>query len=447
MTFDASRLDGPGASPADASEAYRATIERLYALSRSGTQFGLGRISRVLADLGHPELTFPAVHVAGSNGKGSTAAFLASILSARQKTVGLFTSPHLISLTERIQFVRDTIPEEISQDELTRVIAKVEAVAPGFRDLSFFEVVTAAGLLALRDRKVAIGVVEAGLGARLDATRLVDAKVAVLTDLSLEHTAILGETIEEIAREEGAVVRPGRPLVMADGPSAAMREVEKMATAIAAPIHRIGDDLLLRRVGPRRFSLRLDKDRELEDVELSLHGPHQARNALLAAKAATLVAPDLEDDAIREGLRRACWPGRLEIFEGTPPIVLDGAHNTHGARVLRAALLSEPCFSDRPLHFVFGVLADKDVGAMIGALGPIARSTVVTRPISTRARSPEELVRISAELGLARPTVIERLPEALHEASRRAREDEGWVVVCGSLYLVGDVRALLLQRS
>lgn len=448
MTSDPSMpLDGPGAPPANASEAYRATMERLYALSRSGTQFGLQRISRVLADLGHPELSFPTAHVAGSNGKGSTSAFLASILSVKRERVGLFTSPHLISLTERIQFVRETVPEEISQDELIKVIAQVEEVSPGFRDLSFFEVVTAAGLLAMRERRVDVGVVEAGLGARLDATRLVDAKVAVLTDLSLEHTAILGDTIEEIAREEGAVVRPGRPLVMADGPPAAMREVETMARRIAAPIHRIGDDLDVKRVGPRRFSLDLGEGRVIEEVELSLLGPHQGRNALLAAKAALLLAPDLEDSDIRQGLLRARWPGRMEVFEGTPPIVLDGAHNPHGAEVLRAALASEPCFQDRPMHFVFGVLADKDVRTMMETLGPIARSTILTRPSSARARSPKELVTISKALGLSSPTVIERLPDALEEAARRARKDEGWVVVCGSLYLVGDVRALLLQRS
>ncbi len=438
-------LDGPGTLPQGSSERYRALLERLFALSKSGTEFGLDRIARALADLGHPELAYRTVHVAGSNGKGSTSAFLAAILGAAGRTVGLYTSPHLISLTERIQFMEGTVPSEISQDELTEVMARVEEISPGFQDLSFFEVVTAAGLVALAQRGVELGVIEAGLGARLDATRLVDAEVAILTDLSLEHTQILGDTIEEIAQEEGAVMRPGRPLVMADGPPAAMRVVDAMARSIGAPIHRIGGELIVTRVGPARFDLDLG-DRRLDDVELSLLGPHQGRNAVLAAKTAVLLEPALPIDAIRRGLASAQWPGRMEIFEGDPPVLLDGAHNSQGAQALRAALLDDPRFASRPLHFLFGVLSDKDVHTMLEALGPVARSMVLTRPASLRARSPGEVALIASGQG-ASAEVIEAIEDAFAEARRRASKDAGWVVVCGSLYLVGDVRAILLRPS
>jgi dihydrofolate synthase/folylpolyglutamate synthase len=417
----------------------------LYALSKSGTALGLERIARVLADLGHPELTYRTAHIAGSNGKGSTSAFLASILSAAGESVGLYTSPHLISLTERIQRVHDTVPSDISEEAFVRVMERVEEVAPGFSDLSFFEAVTAAGLLALADEKVAFGVIEAGLGARLDATRLVDAEVAILTDLSLEHTQILGETIEEIAREEGAVMRPSRPLVMADGPLPAMRVIDEMAREIGATIHRIGGELSARMIAPSRFTLDLG-ERVLEDVELSLLGPHQGRNAVLAAKAALLLLPEIEERALRRGLASAQWPGRMEIFSGPPPVLLDGAHNAHGAQVLRDALQVEPRFRDRPLHFLFGVLADKDVQAMLEALAPLATSMVVTRPSSPRARHPEEVASLAAGLG-ASALALEPIEDAFAESRRRATQDEGWVVVCGSLYLVGDVRAILVQRT
>ena len=162
--------DGPGNAPAIPTPIYRALIEHLYSLSRNGMTLGLGRIGRVLADLKHPELAFKTIHVAGSNGKGSTCAFIASILSAHGRRVGLFTSPHLISLTERVQFVEDTVSREISIDALTRAILEVRGVAPDFRGLTFFEVMTAAALCAMRDAEIDIAVIEAGLGARLDAT-------------------------------------------------------------------------------------------------------------------------------------------------------------------------------------------------------------------------------------------------------------------------------------
>jgi dihydrofolate synthase / folylpolyglutamate synthase len=420
-------------------------LDRLYALSKSGTQFGLERIARVLEDLGHPELEYRTAHIAGSNGKGSTSAFLAAILGSAGKRVGLYTSPHLISLTERIQFLRGVVPSEILQDELTAVLERVDRVAPNFRDLSFFEVLTAAGLSALAERNVEFGVIEAGLGARLDATRLVDAEVAILTDLSLEHTQILGDTIEEIALEEGAVMRPGRPLVMADGPPAAMRVIDEMARACGAKIHRIGDDLEVRMTAPSLFRLGVG-DRVLDDVELSLLGPHQGRNAVLAAKTALLLEPSLNEEAIRRGLASAQWPGRMEIFEGDPKIVLDGAHNPHGAEVLRDALKSDPRFASRPLHLLFGVLADKNAESMLEALVSVAASMIVTNPASPRARPAAEVAGMAARLG-ASAEAIESIEPAFEEARRRAREDEGWVVVCGSLYLVGDVRAILVSRS
>lgn len=442
----ASMLDGPGRAPRASSEAYRSLLERLYALSKGGTKFGLGRVSRVLATLGHPELSFPTVHVAGSNGKGSTCAFLAAILSAHGRRVGMYTSPHLISLTERIQFISACLPEQIAQDELVSAADRVEEVAPGFGDLSFFEAVTCAAMVAFERRSVDIAVVEAGLGARLDATRLIDPDVAVLTDLSLEHTDILGESIEEIATEEGAVIRPKRPIVAANGPPGAMRVIEDLAKAAGAPLYRIGDQLRFRLYGDGTLDLFVF-ERTIERVKLSLLGPHQLRNALLASAAALLVEPTIAHETIKRGLESAIWPGRMEIFEraGAPPVLLDGAHNPHGAEVLAVGLRADSRF-ERPLHFVFGVLSDKDLSEMLSQLAPMAASFTLARPSSLRARDPEEIRDILMD---ARPRVPARvastLGEAMDLATARARADNGWVVVCGSLYLVGDVRALLLD--
>lgn len=444
MTAQPLLLDGPGRVPMDADTAYRALLERLYALSRGGTKLGLERTEQLMAELGHPERERPTVHVAGSNGKGSTSAFLASILAASGRRVGLFTSPHLVSLTERIQIVGPEGAEPIAAAELVRVAALVERRVSGFDAASFFEVMTALGLAAFRELGAELDVIEAGLGARLDSTRVVDAQVAVLTDLSLEHTNILGDTLSDIAREEGAVVRPGRPLVMADGPAEAMGVVDALAESAGAPVLRLGRDFTtVRSTSELEFDFTFAA-RRISGAQLSLTGPHQARNAALAVQAALLMDPDIEDDAIRLGLSRARWPGRMEarMSADGASVLLDGAQNAHAAAALATAL-EHPRF-DRPLHFVFGALGDKDVGLMLGALAPRAASFAFTRPGSVRARTPESLRAHLRDLAPALVSeAIESPTEAFAAACARAARDGGWVVVCGSLYLVGDIRALL----
>ena len=434
--------DGPGMAPVDANPEYRALVERLFSLSRGGMKLGLEPMARLLAALGHPERAFRAVHVAGSNGKGSTTAFLATALRASGRFVGMYTSPHLISMTERVQFLAGGLSRQIDQAAMVRAVERVEAAAPGFEGLSFFEVITGAALSAFAEAKIDMAVIEAGLGARLDATRLVNAEVAVLTDLSLEHTAILGDTIEEIAREEGAVVRPFRPLVCADGQPAAMREVDALAREAGAMVFRLGRDFSAERGANGRFVLTLS-DRKLPPLRLALLGPHQGRNAALAAQAAVLAEPDITEDALVEGLTEAQWPGRLEVVPSDkgPPILLDGAQNAHATAALAAALRVHRERFAGPLHFVFGVMTDKDARLMLENLAPLAASVTVTRPSSVRARAPEDV----AKLIPAGPSVhVEvAIDAALHHARRRASADGGWVVVCGSLYLIGDVRALL----
>ncbi|MEL6184824.1 MAG: cyanophycin synthetase, partial [Myxococcota bacterium] len=422
MTLHPVLMDGPGRAPSESSEAYRQLLERLYSLSRRGTKFGLERIRDLLRRLGHPERAFPTIHVAGSNGKGSTSAFLATILARSGRKVGLFTSPHLISLTERIQFLQGAGLRAISQEELLRAAAEVEAAEPGFGEVSFFEVLTALGLVAFRSADVDIAVIEAGLGARLDSTRVIEPEVAVLTDLSLEHTAILGDTIEAIAGEEGQVARPDRPLVMADGPRPAMRVMDRLAEDIGVEeVHRLGREVDLAAHPDGAFDLDLGS-RTLERVRPALLGQHQGRNAVLAAKAALLVDPGLSDQTLREGLETTVWPGRMEIFhrEGEPRILLDGAHNPHGARQFARAL-GHPRFAG-PRHFVFGVLGDKNAPEMLEALAPRARSFALARPGSLRARDPDELVRLLGDgVGFEGPvTVAESPSEALAEAKRRA---------------------------
>ncbi len=436
-------FDSPGAAPVEGSARYRALIDRLYALAKSGMTLGLEPMARVLAALGDPQKSYPAIHIAGSNGKGSTSAFTAAILAAHGLKVGLYTSPHLVSLTERIQIVSSEGPAEISEDEFVEAIEELETVAPDFAGLSFFEAITAAGLLVFRRRKVDFAVVEAGLGARLDATRLVEARASVLTDLALEHTEILGDSLAKIAAEKIFVVRPGRPLVAANAPAEAQVVIDREARAMGAGTFILGREISVRENSNGTFDIDLG-DRELLDVSLSLLGAHQGRNATLAAKVASLVLPDAREEAIRYGLESAYWPGRLEVLRTTPPVLLDGAHNAEGAQILASALSARRDLFAGPLHIVFGVLSDKDARTMVLALAPLARSMIFTRPGSARARDPREVSMLADP---AKSAVIDAPIDALREAQSRARADGGWVVVCGSLYLIGDVRALLLSGA
>jgi dihydrofolate synthase / folylpolyglutamate synthase len=441
-------MDGPGRFPERASARYLAWVERLYALAKSGMTLGLDPIARVLARLDHPEAAFPAVHVAGSNGKGSTSAFCAAILAESVAgEIGLYTSPHLVSLTERVQFVSRRGFREIEEEAFADAFDAVDRVAPGFEGLSFFEAVTAAGIVAIAEEDVAAAVIEAGLGARLDATLLVDAHVAVLTDLALEHTEVLGDTIDKIAGEKSAVARRGRPFVSAGGPPEAMTVIEEAARRAGAPLYVLGREIDVEPREDGTFDLHLH-DRTLARVQLALSGAHQGRNALLAAEAALLFAPKLSDDALRSGLQSAVWPGRMEVLSipGGPRILLDGAHNAHGTDALVRALCASPESIPRPLHFVFGVLQDKDARRMIEAIAPVAASITLTRPASPRARAPEDSL---AWVPVAQRASVEIVPEdleALAAAIDRARASRGSVVVCGSLYLVGAARARLTTR-
>lgn len=433
-------FDSPGAPPPVGSARYRELIDRLYALATLGMTLGLEPMAKVLAALGDPQKSYPAIHVAGSNGKGSTSAFTAAILAAHGLKVGLYTSPHLISLTERIQIVTAEGAEEISEDEFIAAVEELETVSPNFAGLSFFEAITAVGLLAFRQRKIDFAVIEAGLGARLDATRLVDARASVLTDLALEHTEILGDSLAKIAAEKIFVARPGRPLVAANAPAEAQAVIDLEAKKMGVGTFVLGRELTVRENSDGSFDIDLG-DRELLDVRLSLLGAHQGRNATLAAKVASLVLPNVREDAIRDGLERAFWPGRLEVLRTVPPVLLDGAHNAEGARILATALTARRDLFAGPLHLVFGVLGDKDARTMVSALEPLATSMIFTRPGSPRARDPAEVAKLADP---AKSAVIEAPIDALREAQQRARAGGGWVVVCGSLYLIGDVRAALL---
>ncbi|MBI2373292.1 MAG: bifunctional folylpolyglutamate synthase/dihydrofolate synthase [Deltaproteobacteria bacterium] len=424
-------MDGPGTFE-PASHQLAQVIERLRSRSKTGMVLGLERMESVLARLGNPERSFRSVQVVGSNGKGSTSIFLATILGQRAP-VGLYVSPHLVRLTERVQRVDAGGSTEIDEEALAEALSRVEEVDS---ELTFFEWVTAAAFVAFRDSRLELVVLEAGLGARLDATRVADSELAIVTDLSLEHTEILGPTIEAIAWEKAAAIRAHRPVVIAGGRGESV--LRSHARSLDARVFGLGAEIRAERAANGiLFQL---PDRALDGIELGLEGDHQLRNAALAASAAVLLDPSISDEALRAGLARTRWPARLEAFGPGPTVLLDGAHNPHGAEILAREI---PRFArSRPVTLLFGALADKRVDQMFASLVPRVSRVILTRLENPRSADPKEL-----RLLLPVETPCMTLDGAA-EALEAALMDDGeyLVVIAGSLYLAGELLPTLRAR-
>lgn len=428
----------------------RPPAEILAGLERLGVRLGLESLRGLLERLGNPERLLPAVLVAGTNGKGSTAAMLESIVRAAGLRSGLYTSPHLERVEERIRVRGEPIASALLATALDRVL--VAARGEGLETPTYFEAVTAAAFLAFAEARVELAVLEVGLGGRLDATNLSDPLVSVITPIALDHTEWLGRSLAEVAREKAGVMRAGRPVVLAPQEPEAARALLTAAHAEGArPIHARERAALLasesRGLAGSRLQVALDGARL--DIDLPLPGAHQVENATVAIAAAATLADGgftaLDRDAIRRGLRAARWPGRLESL--TPPgaratVLLDAAHNPHGVASL-ARFLSG---LGRRHVLVFGALADKDFANMLPPLAAGADAVVLTRPESPRALEPELLRPLLPAPGPAR---LEVDPVAALDAGLELAASSGadLVVVAGSIYLIAAVRRELARRG
>jgi dihydrofolate synthase/folylpolyglutamate synthase len=411
--------------------AYRQFLTRLEATRTLGVSLGLARMAEALARLGWPERRVPAVHIAGTNGKGSTAAMVDSILRAAGCRTGLFTSPHLARFTERIRIDG----QEIDGEWLAELGARVFATGV---PLTYFEVGAALGFLAAAEAAVDVAVLEVGLGGRLDATNLCRPVATAITSIALDHTELLGDSLGAIAHEKAGIAKPGVPMFLAPVPEEARAEISRMAADVGAPLVPIAEAA---GTGP------------------NLLGEHQRVNAALARALAQQVARaqgfSLSEATIAQGLAEVTWPGRLELV--AHDVLLDAAHNAEGARVLRAALPQ----GRQPRALVLSVVRGKAAGEMLATLAPAFDAVVLTRSSSARALPPEELAALvppgpavhvvaapGEALALARRLVGEGASAtagvgASEGKSPAGGETSGLVVVAGSLFLVGELRAAL----
>jgi len=405
----------------------------------------LERIRALLTYLGSPETQFPAIHLTGTNGKTSTARIMTQLLTHMGFSVGSFTSPHLERVNERIMYQG----EPISDHDLDEVLAAVALVEEQVQvNPSFFDVLTAAAFRWFDDIAVDVAVVEVGLGGTWDTTNVVDGRVAVVTNVGIDHVEYLGPTREQIASQKAGIVKPGSILVLGEtDPDIADLFLDRGAERVIRRDADFGVRSNVLALGGRLIDV-YTPHRTYADLQLPLHGAYQADNAA-AALAATeaFVGAALDDDVVAAAFANVRSPGRLEVVGRQPLILLDGAHNVAGAEALRAALSEE--FASGPRTLVVGLLREKDPHEMLGALGIDEASVLVLcRPPSPRALDPALLAKAAVELGFDEEhiEVVDTVKEAVATAILNT-PDDGQIVISGSLYLVGAARTILVRSA
>ncbi len=419
---------------------YENTIEYLYGLQKHGMKFGLDNIRRLMSVLGEPHKSFSSIHVAGTNGKGSTSAMIEAMLRTKGGVTGLFTSPHLVSFTERIR----VNGQEISAEAVIELADEVRKAVSGLEDFSptFFEVVTAMAFLYFRKMKVQWAVVEAGMGGRLDATNIILPEVSVITSIGMDHSEFLGDTLEAIAREKAGIIKQGVPLVTAEQRPEVMGVIQQRCDESGTPLFRYNSEFSSERASDKTDAVFLHYrgSREYRDVGLSLAGEHQISNAALAIKAVEIISekfPEMDRD-IRKGLSRVRWPGRLEMIKENPPVLIDGAHNPQAAAVLSSYLRELLGVKFQRIILVVGVMADKDISGILKPLLPLASEILFASPAYGRAASVEKLAAVATDMGHASKS-SDTVAEAL-DMAESLYEKGDLIVVTGSFYTIGEAK-------
>jgi dihydrofolate synthase/folylpolyglutamate synthase len=428
---------------------YGQSQDYLKSLQRFGIKLGLENIRTLLESRGDPHLEYPSLIVAGTNGKGSVAAMLARILSGHGFRTGLYTSPHLVRIEERIRIGERLITPGELRRGLTAIRNDVEGLLASGRltdSPTYFEVITALALTYFRDSRVDFAVLEVGMGGRFDATNAVTPLVSVITTISKDHQKYLGRSLGEIAFEKAGIIKEGVPVVCGVRRGTAFRVIRRRARELKAPFFEVfgpATSFKPQSVG-RGFRFRYDSGAATYSYAPSIQGVHQGKNAAVAIRAAEVLGTvwkPLKKRSIIEGIGRTHWEGRLELVSRKPPVILDGAHNPEGAASLGAYI------SDvlrEPVVMVFGAMKDKDIRRIADILFPLARKVILTQVRMPRAASPEDMLSLCRKHAgkiMLEPDVGKAFQQALAEAGVRTP-----IIVAGSLFLVGEVKKLLKSK-
>jgi dihydrofolate synthase/folylpolyglutamate synthase len=426
---------------------YNEALDYIHSTYRFGSKLGLENIRDLLEHLGNPHNSLKVIHVAGTNGKGSTSTFINRVLIEEGYKVGLFTSPYLEEFTERIRINGENIPEDDLAEITEMVKSKVDImIKEGKSHPTEFEIVTAIAMLYYKLKEVDYVVLEVGLGGRLDSTNVIENPlVSVITPIALDHTQYLGDTIDKIAYEKSGIIKNNSFVVAHPQDKAAMDTIrnvcnERKAKLLVAPtqaikIHKYNE-----------FGMKFDLDLHDEgiyDLEIALLGKYQANNAVVALTTIKVLQKyhdiNISEVSIRNGLKNTRWPGRLEVIKKNPTVIIDGAHNIHGAKALKRSI--KEIFDYDRLIGVIGVLGDKDVDGILNEIVPLCDIVIITRPNNPRAISLDDLKGKIEGFG-KEVLMYEDIREAVDKSLEISMEED-MVVCCGSLYMIGDVRSKL----
>ncbi|MEK7712863.1 MAG: folylpolyglutamate synthase/dihydrofolate synthase family protein [Nitrospirota bacterium] len=432
---------------------YAAIVNYLYGLQKHGIKLGLDNTVKLLSLFNNPQEKFHSIHIAGTNGKGSTSAMIASILQTAGFKTGLFTSPHLVSFTERIRVNN----EEITESDVVSLAEEIRFKIQDSRfklNPTFFEFVTVMGLLYFKRKNIDWAVVETGMGGRLDATNVLLPEASVITSINYDHSEFLGNTISAIAEEKAGIIKDGVPVITSAQEPSVMDPIKKKTEQKNAGLFIYGRDFsaVIKAEDTSGSVFNYNGDSSFEDLVISLPGRHQVLNAALALKTIEIVskksshhASRITHHAIRNGLGNIKWQGRLELVSKEPPILIDGAHNPSAAKIL-ADSLKEIFFKKyRRIILIAGIMSDKDVRGIMAPLLPLAAEIILTAPAYERAASPDVLSGHAISLGFSCRKAY-GVADALSMAREIYREGD-LIVITGSFYTIGEAKEILGEKG
>ncbi len=430
--------------------AYKDALEYLYsfvdfsmqkAVTYSPERFKLERIQALVASLGNPQNAYPTIHVAGTKGKGSVCILCATALQEAGYKVGLYTSPHLDDYAERIQINAQFIPHA----HLVEMVEEIKPHLAAIPELTTFEITTALAFMYFAREKVDAAVIEVGLGGRLDATNVISPQVSVITSISYDHVLLLGNTLTEIAGEKAGIIKPGVPVISSPQDQEAWEAIEKIAQQRGSLVTKVGRDILYKEVShsltEQTISVWSSEDGRDHSLELTIPflGAHQAANAATAyacLKAFDQVGLHVDRQALQRGFSKAFWPGRFEIVQEDPPVILDCAHNRDSALKLRNTVAEY--YPGKKAILVFGASEDKDIEGMLTELMPIVKELITVKSFHPRAIEPDMLVAMARDYGHT-IELVENIPHAVDKALELADKD-CVVLVTGSIFVVAEAR-------
>jgi len=450
----------------DVEEKYQDSLDFIYSFidyslkrnfRNAAEKFNLNRMREFMHYLGDPQEDYQIIHVAGTKGKGSVSSLCASVLSAQGYDTGLYTSPHLVEVTERIRINGQEIPK----DNFSSLVDKLKPAISKTPEITTFELMTAIAFLYFSEQKVDYGVFEVGLGGRLDATNIVDPLVAVITSISYDHVQILGNTLSEIAGEKGGIIKANTPVVIAPQTEEARLKLEEISLEKNAPMIQVGRDYLYAAVSHshegQTFLVWTPDEQPMVDefiesggrdiwsplrLRIPLLGFHQVENAATAyavLKTAEKYGVSISQTAYREGFGNVFWPGRMEIFQRNPPVVIDSAHNRYSALRLRQAM--DDYFPGLPIVMVFGASEDKDIEGMYQELLPKVNRVIATQSTHPRAMEADTLLDLAHRFGCSAEVILpieKAITRAIDEAGQ-----ESVVLVTGSVFVAAAAREVL----